>query len=164
MLNYLAEADAEDLPTLLAAFDVGRYLELQLQLPTEHSSRLEVEALRGTEELTVLALTVERLLCAAPLRTLGTTTFISRIASVAFPTNLPLALEIVLTAAAGAAGLPTGWDAFFEALPFDVLNVRDAARLLHAINGTMPLPPSHLHAAVAFTCRALLSSPHMAGL
>ena len=103
---------------------------------------------------------VERLLCASALRPLGLS-FLQRIASSAFPTNLPFALEIVLTAAVSEGGLPASWDGFFDPLPLDQLSVRHAARLLHAINEAMPLPPSYFASAIAFARRALLSSPHM---
>ena len=77
LLNMLAEVNAEllddeDIGTLLAAFDVGRYLD-GLQLPASGASPEQVEALKGGEELTVLALTTERLLCSSRLRPLGLT-------------------------------------------------------------------------------------------
>ena len=102
LLAMIAEADVSllepaDIGTLLGAFDVSRYLDT-LRLPTPTMSREEAELLKGAEEVTVLALTTEQLLCSSRLRSLGLT-FLTRIANTHFPTNMPLALEIVLTAA-----------------------------------------------------------------
>ena len=110
--------------------------------------------------MTVLALTVEQLLCSPPLRDLGRRC-VQSIARAAFPAHLCYALEAVLGAAA-AGGLPPVWHTLFDALPFDRLTLKDAAALLRSINARMPLPPRYLGSAVAFAAAAVASSPHLA--
>jgi len=164
LLNLIAEApvdrlDPADVPTLLRALNVSRYLDA-VSMPTAAMSREEREALREGEELTLLALTTERLLCSRPLAHLGVT-FLHRIAQSSFPVNVQLALQIVLTAAVSNSGLPSTWHSLFEALPFDRLSVRGAALLVHTLNEALPLPPCYMDSAATFLRWVLLSSPQL---
>ena len=102
---------------------------------------------------------MEQLLASPPLRPLGLRV-VERMARASFPHNLGLALDAVLAAAA-ADGLHEAWHQIFEKLPFDRLELRQAARLLHTLTSHLPLPAHYLHGATRLAHLLLLSSPHM---
>lgn len=167
LLNLLAEAQLEglvegDVLMLMACFDVEAYLR---QLPLETgASALDTNQLISaagivSDEIEVLSLTVEHLLCSPPLRPLGQR-LVEHLSRAAFPRNLGLALRAVLAAAA-SGGLQQEWHVLFAKLPMDQLQLRQASKLLHDLNAQPPLAPCYGHGAVCFAHALLLSSPHM---
>ena len=184
LLNLLAEAQLEglvegDVLMLMACFDVEAYLR---QLPLEtgasasatHPNQPSSEQLSlistdeiasasasasASDEIEVLSLTVEHLLCSPPLRPLGQR-LVEHLSRAAFPRNLGLALRAVLAAAA-SGGLQQEWHVLFAKLPMDQLQLRQASQLLHDLNAQPPLAPRYGHGAVCFAHALLLSSPHM---
>ena len=93
MLNVLAEArgyrlDEGDVRVLCSCFDVQRYLD---RLPLAAREPTVAVDDNVTEEMTVLALTVEQLLGNSALASLGLS-FIQRISRTAFPHNLVFAV------------------------------------------------------------------------